>query len=72
MNKSKRRTISQWCRAEGIKMLDPDGFDRKDKYLFQRYFTKAEFDKNTWACTITVKRHGKASKAIKKALERAG
>ena len=66
MKKAKRRTICQWAKCFGIKVMDPDGFDRKDINLYSRYFTQAEFDKGIWRSTIMFKNKGKMAKEIRK------
>ena len=40
----RRRTIEEWGRLTSIRVLDPDGFDRKDPHLMERTFTRQEFD----------------------------
>lgn len=47
-----RKTIDQWATVYGFKVLDPDGFDRKDSDLMTRKFTKTEWDKGWPHCTI--------------------
>lgn len=66
MNKAKRRTIKQWCKFYGIIMADPDGFDRKDIHLFERYFTRAEFDEGLYKCSIWVKKGGMMDRLVQK------
>ena len=45
-------TIKQWEIIKGVKILDPDGFDRTDPKLYERFFTEKEFDKALINCTI--------------------
>lgn len=37
------KTIREWENVTGIRVLDPDGFDRKDEHLYDRKFTKDDF-----------------------------
>jgi hypothetical protein len=39
-----KKLIKNWERIYDIKILDPDGWDREDLYLFDRYYTKEEFE----------------------------
>lgn len=53
-----RTTIAEWALLDGIRVLDPDGFDRKDPYLMRRAYTREEWDKGVMNCTIErVKKH---------------
>ena len=47
-----RKTLKQWADMDGIKILDPDGFDRTDPLLWERLFTRGEFNKGIIYCTI--------------------
>lgn len=47
-----KRTILEWCEIKNITMIDPDGFDRTDKKVFERLFTEEEFNSALWKCTI--------------------
>lgn len=38
-----RATIKDWEVITGIRVLDPDGFNRKDPQLMERLFTYQEF-----------------------------
>jgi hypothetical protein len=46
------KTLDEWAKLDGITILDPDGFDRTDHHLWERQFTKAEYDKGLCNCTI--------------------
>ena len=50
------RTLSQWndwsWKHQGIRIIDPDGFNRKDIHLWERKITKAEFMRGLPACTV--------------------
>ena len=50
-----KKTLDEWCDDAGIKMMDPDGFDRKNPNLFQEKFTREEFSEGIIICTISVK-----------------
>jgi len=50
----KTKTIEDWSKEYGIEMMDPDGFDRKDPELFNRKFTREQFNKAVGRCTIQV------------------
>ncbi len=47
-----KRTIDEWGEVFGVRVLDPDGFDRTDPNLWERKFTKDEFFKGAVASTI--------------------
>ena len=53
-----KKTLNEWADLENIEILDPDGFDRTDAQLFERLFTKEEFDKGIIFCTIKGKARG--------------
>jgi len=38
-----KKTISEWGKEIGVKIIDPAGFDRSDPELNKRKFTKEEF-----------------------------
>lgn len=46
------KTISEWAALDGIKVYDPDGFDRTDPLLWERKITKAEYDAGIMRCTV--------------------
>lgn len=50
-----RKTIEDWSKIDGLVVLDPDGFDRKDPYLYQRAFTREEWDKALATSTVEKK-----------------
>jgi len=39
-----KKTIAEWSKDFNVKVLDPDGFDRTDRYLHEKVFTRAEFE----------------------------
>lgn len=47
-----KHTIKEWEIITGIEVLDPDGFDRTDQKLYERLFTREEFDKGLLRSTI--------------------
>jgi len=47
-----KKTIHEWEDELGFWVLDPDGFDRTDKDLFKRKFTKEEFLNNCAISTL--------------------
>jgi hypothetical protein len=47
-----KKTIEEWSKEYGIKVLDPDGFDRSDPNLMNEKFTKKEFEEGLWTSTI--------------------
>ena len=49
---AEKHTIFEWEEITGIKILDPDGFNRKDPKLYSRLFTKEEFEKGVIFSTI--------------------
>lgn len=53
-----RKTIKGWEAETGIQILDPDGFDRKDPYLYERLFTYEEFVDGAMYSTIRVEENG--------------
>ena len=46
------KTIGEWERVLKIKIVDPDGFDRADRYLDQRVWTQKGFTARMIKCTI--------------------
>lgn len=48
----RRRTIRQWERKTGVRILDPDGFDRRDPLLYRRPLTWEEFSAGLAGCTV--------------------
>jgi hypothetical protein len=47
-----KKTINEWGKFYGIRVLDPDGFDRSDPNLYTKLFTKEEFKKGLPFCTV--------------------
>ena len=39
-----KHTIKEWEEIKRIRIVDPDGFDRIDKDLYNKQFTEKEFD----------------------------
>ena len=48
------KTLQSWAALDGIKIIDPDGFDRTDTYLFERLFTHEEYKAGIVKSTICV------------------
>jgi len=48
------KTINQWEKELGVEIINPDGFDRSDAKLYERLFTKEEFQKALMYCTINI------------------
>jgi uncharacterized phage protein (TIGR01671 family) len=46
------KTIGEWAKELGIKILDPDGFCRTDPNLMTKLITKKEFERGILECTI--------------------
>lgn len=51
----KVRTIEEWSKEFNVTILDPDGFDRTDRHLYDRHFTKDEFERGLCLSTIYMK-----------------
>jgi hypothetical protein len=47
-------TIREWEKIKGVKILDPDGFDRKDPNLMERLFTEQEFNEGMMLSTVSM------------------
>ena len=54
-----KKTLNEWADLENIEILAPDGFDRSDAQLFERLFTKEEFNKGIIFCMIKEKARGR-------------
>lgn len=52
MDKEERKTIQEWTKEDGYKILDPDGFDRTDPNLMTKKITKVEFNRGVSLCTV--------------------
>lgn len=50
--KEVKKTIEEWQKEFGVIIMDPDGFDRSDMKLYERTFTKEDFENRLPACTI--------------------
>ena len=48
------KTIKEWDAMSGMTILDPDGFDRADPFLYKRRFSVQEYVENSNACTIQI------------------
>lgn len=55
---AEKHTLNEWAAIDGIKILDPDGFDRTDPNLYIRLFTREEFNQGIIRCTIMGKAMG--------------
>lgn len=53
MNTATRMTLQKWAERDGLTILDPDGFDRRDPFLMERAFTEAEYRAGIGRCTVT-------------------
>ena len=51
-----RKTIDEWAVEYKLKVMDPDGFDRKDPHLNTRRFTREEWEEGLPLCTIMMSR----------------
>lgn len=47
-----KRTLKDWSSLYEVEILDPDGFDRNDPYLYTRTFTEQEFNDGLIRSTI--------------------
>lgn len=47
-----RLTLAEWSQLAGIRIIDPDGFDRTDPHLWERGFTLDEFERGIPHSTI--------------------
>ena len=52
ISNEKAKTINEWSKEFDVEIMDPDGFNRTDKYLYERYFTKDEFQKGMLQSTL--------------------
>jgi len=50
--KMDKRTIPEWEKEFKVKIYDPDGFDRKDRDLYKRLFTREEFERGMMRSTL--------------------
>lgn len=53
---SEKKRIEEWEREFQIQILDMDGFNQRDPHLYERFFTKSEFEVAIASCTIAHKR----------------
>lgn len=51
-----KRTIRQWEKLLDVRVLDPDGFNRRDPHLYQRRFSRQQFLDGLTRSTICMKR----------------
>lgn len=49
------KTIKDWDLMSGQNILDPDGFDRADPFLYKRRFSAQEYIEKSVRCTIQIK-----------------
>lgn len=42
---SLRDWAADWLINTGVRLLDPDGFDRRDEQMWERHYTKEEFER---------------------------
>jgi len=45
------KTLKEWEKIRNVKIMDYDGFDRTDPHLFEKLFTRDEFDHGAMHCT---------------------
>jgi hypothetical protein len=51
-----KKTIRDWEQEFELNIVDMDGFNKRDPHLFERLFTKEEFEKAIAFCTVIHKR----------------
>lgn len=51
-----RKTLAGWGKEYGIRVVNPDGFDRKDPQLWTRLYTQAEWEEGYPTCTVMIRR----------------
>jgi len=49
-----KKTLTQWAEDIGVRILDPDGFDRTQPDLMEKLFTKEEFNAGIGQCTVKI------------------
>lgn len=49
---SEKKTIQEWEQEYGIYIMDIDGFDSQDPKLYERLFTRQEFEQSAAQCTV--------------------
>ncbi|MDQ0191166.1 hypothetical protein JI721_04070 [Alicyclobacillus cycloheptanicus] len=54
-----RKTIQAWEQEYGIVILDLDGFDTDDPQLYDRLFSRSEFETALASCTVIQRRRAK-------------
>lgn len=47
-----KKTLTEWAKLKGYRIIDPDGFDRSDPDLYDRLFSEKEFDDGLPYCTV--------------------
>ncbi|MFW5962407.1 MAG: hypothetical protein ACOCQR_02215 [bacterium] len=62
----KTKTIDEWAKKYGVNIMDPDGFDRTDTKLYERYYTQAEFEVGLMLSTVVISDKDKFYKASDK------
>lgn len=53
------KTISEWEQEYGLYIVDLDGFDTRDPQLYQRRYTRDEFEAALAFCTVVRRNHPK-------------
>jgi len=53
---NEKKTILEWTEDFGCEMIDPKGFNKHDKNLYNNRYTKEEFIQGFVKCKIRVKR----------------
>lgn len=52
-----KKTINEWEKIFDVQILDPDGFDRTDPNLYDREFTREEFQHGMMLSTCMSRIH---------------
>jgi len=47
-----KKTLAEWEEEYNIEILDPDGFNRRDPYLYHRKYTREQFLRGLSLSTI--------------------
>ena len=53
---NEKKTILEWTKDFGCEMIDAKGFDKRDKNLYNKQYTKDEFIQGFVKCKFHVKR----------------
>ncbi len=54
-NNEELKTLNEWAIEYDVRIIDPDGFDRKDPYLLSKLISREEFEKGLPLCSIESK-----------------